>query len=203
MKILVYTICIACLVSCKNPPECASERTTLTGADTPDQQKESNSYPLKIETLLQLVETIQPATNPQDFYSRMDAAGIGPKDEDFTGGGGDLGRSWETLDLSYLELGDEYVWALNLEYYSTEPRSIWEAKVFRTPSNKPESDHKADSETIFPYYLKGHAMWKEVNPWEVEDKNAEQGSAGQPATRPVLESDGFDKPQPEAEGRSR
>lgn len=203
MKTLVYTICIACLVSCKNPPERPSERATHTGADSSDQEKERNFYPLKIETLLQLVETIQPGTNPQDFYSRMDAAGIGPKDEDFIGGGGDLGRSWETLNLSYLELGGEYEWMLNLEYYSVEPRSIWEAKVFRTPRNKPESDHKADSETLFPYYLKGHAMWKEVNPWEVEDKNTGQDSNKQPATRPESKSEDDDKAQPEADGGTR
>jgi ankyrin repeat protein len=32
---------------------------------------------------------------------------------------------------------------------------------------------------------------------------AEQAGTGQPATRPVFESEGSDKPQPEAEGRSR
>ena len=32
---------------------------------------------------------------------------------------------------------------------------------------------------------------------------AEQAGAGQPATRPVVEPEGSDKPQPEAEGRSR
>jgi hypothetical protein len=35
------------------------------------------------------------------------------------------------------------------------------------------------------------------------DWNAEQGSTGQPATRPESKPDGGDKPQPEAEGRSR
>jgi hypothetical protein len=33
--------------------------------------------------------------------------------------------------------------------------------------------------------------------------HAEQDGTGQPATRPVLKSEGGDKPQPEAEGRSR
>jgi len=32
---------------------------------------------------------------------------------------------------------------------------------------------------------------------------AEQGGTGQPATRPVFESEGSHKPQPESEGRSR
>jgi len=32
---------------------------------------------------------------------------------------------------------------------------------------------------------------------------AEQGGTGQPATRPESKSEGSDKPQPEAEGRSR
>jgi hypothetical protein len=34
-------------------------------------------------------------------------------------------------------------------------------------------------------------------------KNAEQAGSGQPATRPESKSEGSDKPQPEAEGRSR
>jgi len=40
---------------------------------------------------------------------------------------------------------------------------------------------------------------------ELEPKkpNAEPAGTGQPATRPELKSDGSDKPQPEAEGRSR
>jgi len=40
---------------------------------------------------------------------------------------------------------------------------------------------------------------------DVSDANAdsEQGGSGQPATRPDLKSEGSDKPQPEAEGRSR
>jgi hypothetical protein len=38
---------------------------------------------------------------------------------------------------------------------------------------------------------------------EQERKEAEQAGTGQPATRPVLKSEGSDKPQPEAEGRSR
>jgi hypothetical protein len=35
------------------------------------------------------------------------------------------------------------------------------------------------------------------------DQEAEQAGAGQPATRPESDSEGGDKPQPEAEGRSR
>ncbi len=35
------------------------------------------------------------------------------------------------------------------------------------------------------------------------DANAQQGGAGQPATRAESEPEGGDKPQPEAEGRSR
>lgn len=35
------------------------------------------------------------------------------------------------------------------------------------------------------------------------EKEAEQSSTGQPATRPKSKSEGSDKPQPEAEGRSR
>lgn len=36
-----------------------------------------------------------------------------------------------------------------------------------------------------------------------ETNNSEQGGAVQPATAPQLKSEGSDKPQPEAEGRSR
>lgn len=38
---------------------------------------------------------------------------------------------------------------------------------------------------------------------ELETKNAEQAGTGQPATRPVVQSDDGDKPQPESEGRSQ
>jgi hypothetical protein len=37
----------------------------------------------------------------------------------------------------------------------------------------------------------------------LETRKAEQGGTGQPATRPLSVSEGSDKPQPEAEGRSR
>jgi hypothetical protein len=36
-----------------------------------------------------------------------------------------------------------------------------------------------------------------------QDRQAEQAGAGQPATRPESKSEGMDKPQPDAEGRSR
>jgi hypothetical protein len=39
--------------------------------------------------------------------------------------------------------------------------------------------------------------------YEGDFNQAEQGGAGQPATRPEPKSEGGDKPQPEAEGRSR
>ena len=37
----------------------------------------------------------------------------------------------------------------------------------------------------------------------IEQAKGEQAGAGQPATGPVVEPEGGDKPQPEAEGRSR
>jgi hypothetical protein len=42
-----------------------------------------------------------------------------------------------------------------------------------------------------------------VAPQPDEENQAEQGGTGQPATRPESKSEGSDKPQPEAEGRSR
>ena len=38
---------------------------------------------------------------------------------------------------------------------------------------------------------------------ELDQTKAEQGGTGQPATRSQLKSEGSDKPQPDAEGRSR
>ena len=48
-------------------------------------------------------------------------------------------------------------------------------------------------------------LWRDgavvlANPEKIE---AEQAGTGQPATRPESKSEGSDKPQPEAEGRSR
>ena len=49
--------------------------------------------------------------------------------------------------------------------------------------------------------LKNMAESKE---WRIYLKtNGEQVGTGQPATRPVVQPEGGDKPQPEAEGRSR
>jgi hypothetical protein len=45
--------------------------------------------------------------------------------------------------------------------------------------------------------------WSENPNANEESSNAEQGSAGQPATRSESDSEGSDKPQPESEGRSR
>jgi hypothetical protein len=43
-----------------------------------------------------------------------------------------------------------------------------------------------------------------LDTWATQEKaDAQQDSAGQPATRPESKSEGSDKPQPEAEGRSR
>ena len=39
--------------------------------------------------------------------------------------------------------------------------------------------------------------------WASKQREAEPAGTGQPATRPVVEPEGGDKPQPEAEGRSR
>jgi mannitol operon repressor len=42
-----------------------------------------------------------------------------------------------------------------------------------------------------------------VKDWPYRTENAEQAGTGQPATRPESKSEGGDKPEPEAEGRSR
>ena len=54
-----------------------------------------------------------------------------------------------------------------------------------------------DPLAVFPYSQERSAMATE------HKKKAQQAGAGQPATRPELKSEGGDKPQPNAEGRSR
>jgi hypothetical protein len=124
----------------------------------------------------------------------MEKAGIGPKDEDFIYGGGDLGEGWEGLGLGYLGVGDQWKWVLNLEYYSEEPRSIWEAKVVRERIEKRKSGKEQAPETIFPYYLKGHVMWKKAKPWEVPNIDPEPWGAGQPTTKPADKGPAKDQP---------
>lgn len=48
-----------------------------------------------------------------------------------------------------------------------------------------------------PFALSGREFFRRT------ETKAEQGGAGQPATRPESDSEGGDKPQPESEGRSR
>jgi hypothetical protein len=72
------------------------------------------------------------------------------------------------------------------------------------------SDDKFTKDQILERYaFAGHPMKSWLSVWMVPsdypplETLGEQTSAGQPATRPELKSDGSDKPQPESEGRSR
>lgn len=62
---------------------------------------------------------------------------------------------------------------------------------------------------LWYFYAKPGETWNSDTDWADRAKTtwkewkAEQAGAGQPATRPELKSEGSDKPQPEAEGRSR
>jgi hypothetical protein len=47
------------------------------------------------------------------------------------------------------------------------------------------------------------AFLEELHAKSAQNKKSEQASSGQPATRPESKSEGGDKPQPDAEGRSR
>ncbi len=66
-------------------------------------------------------------------------------------------------------------------------------------------DYKKDRKVIFEKTFR--AIKPEFNLYGIDESpeklQGEQGGAGQPATRPESKSEGSDKPQPEAEGRSR
>jgi hypothetical protein len=83
--------------------------------------------------------------------------------------------------------------------------SSW--SVFKIASDHPNAKIYVFTSTFSGYFptidkyltftIKGHLDLSS------EAKEGEQGGTGQPATRPESKSDGSDKPQPEAEGRSR
>jgi hypothetical protein len=59
---------------------------------------------------------------------------------------------------------------------------------------------------LVPFIITLHRKkkaWMDYDAHPPENKTVEQAGTGQPATRPVFESEGSDQPQPEAEGRSR
>ncbi len=88
----------------------------------------------------------------------------------------------------YMGAESEYVWCWVIGYFD------------------PAYMDDADSARIFFVILdfKGVPLMRvDRSRTNGPDKNAEQAGAGQPATQPESKSEGGDKPQPEAEGRSR
>lgn len=97
---------------------------------------------------------------------------------------------------------------VELEVFPTSPRSLAHGEIimvrayerlmtFGTPEGLPKRAIQArgkDLEFNLTCYL--HIV-------DEEKTKAEQAGTGQPATRPESKSEGSDKPQPEAEGRSR
>jgi hypothetical protein len=83
----------------------------------------------------------------------------------------------------------------------------WQAKAseYWETEQEPEKGEKniATLETKDPEFLQ-HMMntLHNVHTWKTKTKG-EQAGTGQPATRSESKSEGGDKPQPEAEGRSR
>ena len=59
-----------------------------------------------------------------------------------------------------------------------------------------------ETRIVTTYYDSSLAVVREETK-SIKNPRAEQGGIGQPATRPVFELEGSDKPQPESEGRSR
>ena len=72
--------------------------------------------------------------------------------------------------------------------------------VFTYSAKEDDLGNKRDK--LFPLFYAGHELITKMRIAD-EKRQAEQAGSGQPATRPESKSEGGDKPQPEAEGRSR
>ena len=120
-----------------------------------------------------------------------------------------------TTGLSQKVEVDELFWD---RYFETaEPYKYWlssgnrRLEIYLKGESKPKTTiyiNETDSCTAdgdprdLRYMCRGLHSWFMAT-LDPESKKAEQGGTGQPATRPESKSEGSDKPQPEAEGRSR
>ena len=163
--------------------------------------------PTNVARILKSLENLKPGTKPEQFYREL---GIwDDKSVEEIGGGGSLGSYWDELDL-----GIDGEWALNVEHAvdrtgkfketptvpSGQPNTfVWEVRVLRGSIVAHKRGEKVDWKTIYPYYHKGKLVDAAVD----RKGQTEPVGTGQPATSPVLKSEGSAKPQPEAEGRSR
>ena len=112
----------------------------------------------------------------------------------------------KTADVPQGELnGIKLIDVLNTEIETLVEEGSW-ALTVRIENQRKIPNRVADDWVVFIFKdYKYTSKWLELN----EDRNApnkkaaEQAGTGQPATRPESKSEGGDKPQPEAEGRSR
>jgi hypothetical protein len=81
---------------------------------------------------------------------------------------------------------------------------MWNEKEFVSERAREVSKQMLDVGYKRVIVLGAHSMGVHyVADTNLETKKAEQAGTGQPATRPESKSEGSDKPEPEAEGRSR
>jgi hypothetical protein len=155
-------------------------------------QSDATGYPTKVKKLLALIKELKPGTDELSWIKKIDNEIGLPEEDVILDGGAGLGESWGTIGIG---AGDE--WALStLSYMGNDPnkREIFEAKVIRTSISKALANKPHDVKTIFPYYLKGHLMWKEAKPWEVPNIDPEPSGAGQPTTKSADKVPANDQP---------
>jgi hypothetical protein len=110
----------------------------------------------------------------------------------------------------WLDVTDAYIPKEAAQGSSLVPMREGQAIRVATMTKKPTRDgngfYWAEEDAKKELHWTGSRF--EVTPLEADEANsenreAEQGGTGQPATRPESKSEGGDKPQPESEGRSR
>jgi hypothetical protein len=166
MKLLAYFSILVLLLGCKGENIQSSSH---------QEQTKVEEYPTKVVKLLSLIQKLEPGTDELSWLEHVDKEIQLPEEDVIIDGGGGLGESWLTIGIG---AGDE--WALSIESYmhnrdNFNERQIWEARVIKTSIAKALANEPHEVQTIFPYYLKGHLMWKETRPGDVKEKKVESG----------------------------
>jgi hypothetical protein len=199
---VLMILCALSLQGCKedNQPE---ERTELVSLGA-----EIDGHPEKVQWLLKEIESLKPDTDVGSWYRHL----WPEPDESLVELAGNAGSLGDAHDAVGLGVGDEWILIVNYSYgYGRETRPIYGARIYRGSVARALANDPGDMEVVFPYYWKGEVIRDLVDeekqadwPWlERQSKNVQQAGTGQPATRPESKSEGNDKPQPEAEERSR
>lgn len=171
MKLLAYLAIFSLALGCK------SEKSQ----PSPEPKNIAESqYPAKVQKLLTMIQKLEPGTDELTWLDQVDKEIGLPDDDEILDGGGGLGEFWLTIGIG---AGDE--WALSIESKMTDSenfdnRQIWEARVIKTSVSKALANEPYEVETIFPYYLKGHIVWKETRPGDVIEKPANKADMATP-----------------------